>query len=117
MRYVVGLLFLALVFSGCEKAEKVWTVNFETVQTDNSSVVYRVRYRTPDGVEKQEGPITDEDWKSSSLSYEDGKSVFLEIEIIQGSGAFDLRILREGALHHSDRLTSGAKTKRITTSI
>ena len=97
-----------ITFSSCEKEVKVWDVQYKAVNLGADIPVYRITYKTKSGGTKLVGPFNTWSWESDTLfDLESGSSVELEIEIISGKGAYELQILRDGAVHESGRLVKG----------
>ena len=96
------------MFSGCKKEVKVWDVQYKAVTLGPDIPEFRLTYKTSSGGTKLMGPFNTAYWESDTLfDMESGSPVELEMEIISGKGAYELQILRDGAMHESGRLKKG----------
>lgn len=111
MKFYWKILFLGVLLSlgGCEKDEvKKWSVQYKVLNRDGGNATYRVTYMLQNGSTKAVGPISTTIWESELLNdFESGQPVQIEMEIISGSGLYNVQILRDGAIHERETLSSG----------
>ena len=108
--WVVIIVSLTL-FSGCKKEVRLWDVQYKAVSLGPDIPEFRLTYKTASGGTKLVGILTTGYWESDTLfDVESGSPVELEMEIISGKGAYELQILRDGALHESGSLVKGETT-------
>ena len=101
-----------LLMCGCKKEpDPVWTVQYKVINQGYERPTYRLTYMLQSGGTKVVGPITTWHWESEILpDFEGERPVQLEMEITSGEGEYELQILRDGAVHHSEILPLGQKT-------
>ena len=114
-----SVIFLLLALSSCEKLEvKTWTIQYKLVNQGYVAPHYRVMFKTKSGATKVVGPLNERHWESAVLEgFEEGSSVQLEIEILSGKAAYELQILRDGAMHKQEVLQEGNKSLVISTEV
>ena len=120
MTRFLAIVFILVSFASCEKIEpsKKWEVHYQLLNIGNDIPTYRVNYTLKNGSTKKVGPFNTYNWESEALTeFEEGTSVFLEIEIISGKGQFEMIILRDGAIHEKETMPLNVSNYRIESEI
>ena len=105
-----GLVLLIIFFTlSCDslKPERTWIVNYRIYKKSNDAISYRVKYTATGGATQTFGPIDSFEWKSKDLEMKEGELAWIEVEQISGTGALDVQILRDNAVHEEGSKEDG----------
>jgi hypothetical protein len=106
--FAISFLFIFSLQSCTKNVDKKWTVHYQMLNLANEIPVYRLTYLLPNGSSKTVGPISTYNWKSEDLpEFKSGSHVSLQIEIISGTGHYQVEILRDGAVYKTENLLKG----------
>jgi hypothetical protein len=106
---------LILCFQSCQEDPQIWKVNYEVRLTEPGAVEYRVRYTNAEGATELQGPIENDFYLSDTFLMEDETALRFSIERISGEAELNINVLRDGAVHATDRLGSAQKELEIET--